>query len=112
MSIYEAMVKAANGRCQILGHQLQQVMDKDGQWTGDVDVSMWMKLFFIPAEIKDEKNDLALENMGQYSNDLAYRNSKPALTEDEYAKVSYTSNIVQSIWKVVLNEEMNWLEPT
>lgn len=106
-----AAVVAQNGTCTILSHKMEPIMSDDGVYTGEVKISPEFQMFFIPAEVHNVKDEITIESVGQYANDLAWSNSKPPSSSDDYAQRSAATNIIEMVWRVEYDSDLNGLKP-
>jgi hypothetical protein len=126
MSIVDALEMAArdsstNGGCGLVGHALQMnEKDTDGEEIQISPVDDGFPRYFVPqradngtgSEKENDKEDLSVQNFGQYCNDLAWDYSNPPSSPEEYASRSAAQNVVQLTWRLEYDSELNCLKPS
>jgi hypothetical protein len=127
MSIVDALEMAARDDtskkrgCGLVGHALQMnENDEGGQDIQITPVDDGFPRYFVPqredertgSESGNDKEELSVQNFGQFCNDLAWDYSNPPSSPEEYASRSVVQNVVQLTWRLEYDSEINCLKPS
>jgi hypothetical protein len=112
MTVQDALLKAAteygNGSCGLAGHELS--MTGDDQPIVIQPIANGFHRYYCPDN--DKTLPIAVQNYGQFCNDLAWNQLSPPCSNEEYKERSKRLNCIQLVWRLEYDTNTQCLVPT
>jgi hypothetical protein len=112
MEVGEALLWAAselgNGTCGLAGHELSWGEETDELIIQPVE---GFDRYFCPDSIQNDE-DITIQNLGQFSNDLAWNFLSPPKSHDSYEEEASLRNCIQLAWRLEFDVNSRCLIPS